>query len=109
MGRKIELKPHLAIRELEQSYRSAKNPVLRSHFQHIWLLAKGHTVQEVGAMTGYGLPWIREIARRYNRNGPEGLGDRRKNNRCQQPLLSDKELKELAIAMQSPPPDGGGP
>jgi len=47
--------------------------------QTIWLLALGKTTQEVAEVTGYGLSWIYELVRSYNRSGP-GMGDHRHHN-----------------------------
>ena len=33
---------HLSIAELEERFRSAKDPILARHAQVIWLLAQGH-------------------------------------------------------------------
>ncbi|MFN6562869.1 MAG: hypothetical protein RMY28_024185 [Nostoc sp. ChiSLP01] len=41
--------------ELEKGYRQGKEPVLRTHYQIIWLLAKGMSTQQVAAVTGYRL------------------------------------------------------
>jgi len=46
----------------------------RSHYQTIWLLALGKNNQEVAEVTGYGLSWIYELVRSYNRSGPGMLG-----------------------------------
>ena len=50
-------------------------PVARS------LLSEGRTTREVSDVTGYSPGWVRQIARRYNERGVEGLGDRRHNGR----------------------------
>jgi transposase len=39
MPKKIELHPHLSTEELENRYRGAKDPVERSHYQIVWLIA----------------------------------------------------------------------
>ncbi len=57
--------------------------------------------------TGYSPEWIREISRRYNEGGAEGLGDRRHGNPGASPLLSPAEQRELSEALEGPPEDGG--
>jgi len=42
----------------------------------------------VAEVTGYGLSWIYELVRSYNRSGPGMLGDHRHHNRAG-PLLDD--------------------
>jgi len=73
----------------------------RSHYQTIWLLALGKTTQEVAEVTGYGLSWIYELVRSYNRSGPGMLGDHRHHNLGAGPLLDD------AAASTGKPADGG--
>jgi hypothetical protein len=50
--------------ELEQRYRRAEDPVARSQWQIVWLLAGGASSAAVARSTGYSVNWIREIARR---------------------------------------------
>lgn len=75
--RRIHLETHLSKDEIERRYRGASDGVGRSQWQIIWLLAQGNTSGEVATVTGYGLEWIRAIARRYNASGPNGIGDKR--------------------------------
>ena len=107
MPKRITIKTNLSLSELESRYRKAKDPVERSHYQIIWLLARGNPTEEVAAVTGYCRDWIRRLARRYNRNGPESLADRRHENPGAQPLLDDAQVAELARALSDPAPDGG--
>ncbi len=53
------------------------------------------------------MQWVRELARRYNRSGIEGLGDRRQNNPGREPLLDEVQIAQLLQAIQGPAPDGG--
>ena len=57
--------PHLSVDEVEQRYRRATDPVARSQWQMLWLLASGMPTAEVARVTGYSGNWVREIARRY--------------------------------------------
>jgi hypothetical protein len=45
MARRIALEPHLTIEELEGRYRSTKDPVERSRWHFLWLLARGLTAK----------------------------------------------------------------
>jgi len=107
MPRKITLTDHLSVAELEQCYRQAHEPVARSHFQILWLLAQGRTAQDVAHVTGYSSYWVGQIARRYNEGGPNALGDKRQNNPGGQWLLSPEQKAELGQALTEPPEDGG--
>jgi hypothetical protein len=53
MARRIALEPHLTIEELEGRYRSTKDPVERSRWQFLWLLACGLTANVIASLTGY--------------------------------------------------------
>ena len=105
--RRFRLTPHLQLAELEARYRRASDPVARSHWHMLWLLAQGQSIQEVVCNTGYSATWIATIARRYNREGPAGVGDRRHANPGRMMLLSPEQQAELAAALARPPPGGG--
>jgi transposase len=107
MPKRLSIQAHLAVDELETRYRRAKDPVVRSHWQVIWLLAQGLPSAQVAAVTGYTVNWIRTMARRYNQLGSAGLEDRRHRNPGATGLLSAAQRAALAAALQQPPADGG--
>lgn len=107
MPKRIEIAEHLSVSELQARYREAKNPVTRSQYQIIWLLASGKKTEEVAIATGYTVYWVRELARRYNHSGIEGLGDHRENNPGKEPLLDEVQIAQLLQVIQGPAPDGG--
>ena len=94
---------------MENRYHKAHDPVLRSHFQILWLIGEGKTTAEVMEATGYSRGWIQQLARRYNASGPEALGDRPHLNpgAKERALLSAEQHHELQEALTKPPPDGG--
>jgi hypothetical protein len=47
MPKTIKLESHLSSEELEYRYRKAHDPVLRSHYQIIWLISEGKTTRQV--------------------------------------------------------------
>jgi transposase len=108
MPKRLSIPAHLVIDELEIRYRRAQDPVVRSHWQVIWLLAQGLPSAPVAAVTRYTVNWIRLIARRYNQQGPVGLEDRRHRNPGAAGLLFVAPRAALAAALEQPPPDGGG-
>jgi hypothetical protein len=65
---------------LERLYRKASDPVLRTHLLMVWRMSVGDSIREVAGMVGYSEKWVREIARPYESEGVEGLGDRRHGN-----------------------------
>jgi transposase len=109
MPKKIKLVPHLSTEELHSRYRDTRDPVERSHYQIAWLIAQGKTTGEVMEATGYGRGWIQQLSRRYNEEGPEALGDRRRRNPggADRALLDHEQREELSEALKKPPPDGG--
>ena len=112
MPKRLQLSPHASTEELEHRYRKAKDPVERSHRQIVWLLSEGRTTGEVCEVTGYSPGWVRQIARRYNERGIEGLGDRRHANpgARERALLDEEGIEELGEALLERPPAslGGG-
>jgi hypothetical protein len=53
MPRHIHLAPYLTNDELHARYRCARDPVERSRWQFLWLLAGGMTATAVAHATGY--------------------------------------------------------
>ena len=109
MPKRIKLEPRLNSKELENRYRKSQDPVLRSHYQILWLISEGKTTSQVMELTGYSRGWIQQLARRYNASGPEALGDRRHQNpgAKERALLNAEQQEELQEALKEPPPDGG--
>jgi transposase len=99
MARHISLEPHLTIEELEGHYRSTKDPVERSRWHFLWLLARGLTATVIASITSYSAYWIGRIARRYNEHGPTGVKDLRHQSRPSSPLLSVSQQDELVVAL----------
>jgi transposase len=107
MARKLTLAPHLSVDELQQRYRGAEDPVARSHWQILWLLAQGLPTAEVARVTSYGVRWIQEVARRYRDGGPAVADGRRHGNPGAAPLLDATLQAQLQEALTGPAPDGG--
>src|SRR3954469_19992392 len=109
MPKTIKLESHLSSEELEYHYRKAHDPVLRSHYQILWLISEGKTTTQVMEVTGYSRGWIQQLARRYNAGGAQALGDRRHLNpgAKERALLSAEQQHELREALMNLPPDGG--
>jgi transposase len=107
MARTLTIPPHLTSAELERRYRRCRDPVERSHWQMLWLLAGGAPTAGVARVTGYSVPWVREIARRYCTGGPAAIGDRRHGNPGAAPLLDAAQQERLRAALGGPAPDGG--
>ena len=92
---------------LEARFRAAKDVVERSHCQVVWLLAKGHSTADVAEIVALSPRWVNELARRYEAEGADALGDRRRRNAGAKPLLSADDLEALRERLKTPPDDGG--
>ena len=44
------MQAHLSTTELEGRYETAADPVAKRHFHALWLLAKGHEIDEVAEL-----------------------------------------------------------
>jgi len=69
---------HLSAEALEARFRGADTVVERTHFQVIWLLAKGRTVGETAEVTAISERWVNKLSERYARYGAAALGDLRR-------------------------------
>lgn len=107
MPKHLTVTPHLSVAELAQRYRQARDPVTRSHWQIIWLLARGQPPVAIAATTGYCVDWVRTVIHRYNDGGPVALGDRRHGNPGAAPMLDTAGQTALRQALAGPAPDGG--
>ena len=94
MARQLHLHPYLSVAELERRYRNAHDPNERSWWQILWLLSQGHTAVAVSAVTGYSAYWIGQIAKRYNRAGPQAMQNRRHTTSYRPPPALSPALQE---------------
>src|SRR3954452_12385847 len=98
---------HLSVEDLEARLRSAQDPTATRPFQVIWLLARGHTIADVAAVTSFVPRWMEQLLARYNAHGPETLGDLRRRNGGVPSVLRPALLARLRTRLTQPPPDGG--
>jgi transposase len=89
-----------------EAYRSERDAVRRSHLQVIWLLLSGEAGSVVARVTGFSQRWVEKLVVRWNTEGPDGLGDRRRGNGAA-PVLDAVGLLALASALDQGPQDGG--
>jgi transposase len=110
MPKRLLIKKHLSWEELEARYLECQNVRERIHWQAIWLLAMHTRSEYVSNRTRLSVQWIRQLAHRYNRDGPCALADRRHQHPGPARLLSDSQLQELKTVLEQPVPDelGGG-
>lgn len=98
---------HLGAEALAARYRAARDPVERSHFHMIWLLASGRSVVDVATLTHFSTRWVEKILARYNAAGPAALGDQRRANAGAKPLLDEAGQRALHERLATPPDEGG--
>jgi transposase len=101
------LASHLSSAELEGRYETAADPIAKSHFHAIWLLARGYSIDEVASILSFSVRWVRLLIKRYNEHGPNSLGDRRVSNGTAPTILTPEALGVLKERLKTPPDDGG--
>jgi transposase len=100
---------HLSVAELRQRYRTCADGRLKTRWQALWLLARTdvpRTPAQVAEVLGYSDVWVRQLLKRWNTHGPEGLEDGRRHN-GRPPALSTEPQDALAEALSGPAPDEG--
>lgn len=101
------ISPHLSATELEQGYRTATEPIAKSHFHALWLLSRGYDIDETAEVLSFSTRWVRILIERYNKGGPSQLGDQRVNNGTEPTILTPDALSNLKARLKTPPDDGG--
>ena len=80
---RIQIAPHLNYYQLTQRYEQCLDPKKKNYWLAILLLSHPDipmTVEQVAEVIGFSTDWIRKLAGRYNRLGPERLSDLKKIN-----------------------------
>jgi len=110
MPKRLQIEKHLSWEELEARYLGCQNVRERIRWQVIWLLAMQTPSEYVSNRTRLSVPWIRQLARRYNQQGPASMTDRRHRHPGPARLLDASQLQELNAALEQPVPAelGGG-
>ncbi|MEE8628177.1 MULTISPECIES: winged helix-turn-helix domain-containing protein [Methylobacterium] len=98
---------HLSVSELEERFTACRDAHTARQTQAIWLLAKGHSFAQAAAATAFSERWVRRLCERYNAEGVEALGDRRRHNGATASLLTPDVLERVRQRLAEPPPDGG--
>jgi transposase len=101
------IEPHLSAAELEHRYKTATEPIAKSHFHALWLLARGYGIGQVAGLLSFSTRWVRILIERYNEGGPDRLGDQRAHNGTEPKILTPEALAALRERLKSPPKDGG--
>jgi len=107
MPRWLTVTAHRPQDDLAARYRHARNPVERSPWHIVWLVAGGHHCPAVARLTGDSEDWGRTISHRSTADGPAAMADRRQQGAGHPPLLTPAVRGALGQALGEPPPDGG--
>ncbi len=99
---------HLSLPEVEMQLKQTKEVVENTHWQIIRLMLKGKRAGEVAEILNLTVGWVREIVRRYNKDGPPGLTNKRANNGGNRSVLNESQKKELASTLENQRPLDGG-
>jgi transposase len=105
---RICIAPHLDTEELRRRYRDCRDGTLKVRYQLVWLLAEGRPAKEVAETVGFSAEWVRDLARRYNQLGPDGLRDGRKRPGAgRERLLTPEDEQELDAWIAAGGPEDG--
>jgi transposase len=100
---------HLSVARVEAEYRACPHPIEKVRWHAIWLLLRTDPVRtpaQVADLVGLSVITTRDVLKRWNEFGPDGLADGRKNNGSDSKLDDDQRTRLLA-ALKKRPPDGG--
>lgn len=101
MAGRMHLDWHHTAAELEQRYRTERNPVLVPRWQALWLLCQGRRISEVAAIVGRGVSTLWVWVGWYRDGGLEAVaGHPRGFGRPPEPLTAAQQtaLREEALA-----------
>lgn len=102
-----KLVSHLSVEALALRYKTASEPIAKTHFHAVWLLASGYSVEQVAKLLSFSTRWVKALAKRYNEGGPEQLGDLRARNGTEPKILTPDALEGLKQRVKTAPDDGG--
>lgn len=106
----IEIVHHLSYAAIQKHERSCTSVVEREHWQILRLMSRpGYALSaaEAALVVDRTPDAVRRVVRRYNKEGPDGLQDRRRGHSGRKALLSETKRQQLFSELQRYPPDGG--
>jgi transposase len=107
--KRLPVERHLTANGARAKYRACRHPIEKTRWHAIWLLLRTDPVRtpaQVAELVGLSVITTRDVLKRWNRHGPEGLTDGRRNNGSE-PKLDSGRRAELLGALKKRPPDGG--
>lgn len=100
---------HLTANQAGAKYRACRHAVEKTRWHAIWLLLRTDPVRtpaQVADLVGLSAVTTRDVLKRWNESGPQGLPDGRRNNGSE-PKLDAGQRARLFTALKKRPPDGG--
>lgn len=109
MPPKAHIEPHLTAEELKTRYRKARDTTEARRWQLLQLVASNWTIKQAADVVGLNYDYAKEIIRRYNRDGPSSIKNRRRDRQppTAKKLLTSAQVNELKEVLNGPAPDGG--
>jgi transposase len=108
---RVQITSHLSYEEITQRYQQCSDAKEKTRWLVIRLLSQpqhSRRVEEVAELSGFSCAWVRQIARRYNQRGAEGLIDQHQiNPGGKKPALTAEQQQQIRERLQQPPEDGG--
>jgi transposase len=101
--------PHLTPSQINNRFRRCRDAREKTHWHVIWLLTQPgsrRSAYSVSKLVGLSPAWAAEMVKRWNKHGPDGLVDGRRENGGR-PLLSPRQQALLIAALKERTPDGG--
>ena len=93
---------HLRSNQARAKYRACRHPIEKTRWHALWLLLRTDPVRtpaQVAELVGLSVITVRDILRRWNDRGPDGLADGRKGNGSE-PKLDTGQRAELLAALK---------
>src|SRR5829696_2631943 len=88
---------HRTVKQIQAKYRGCRHPIEKVRWHAVWLLSRTdepRTPARVANLVGLSAVTVRDVLHRWNDRGPDGLTDRRRNNRST-PKLNPRRREAL--------------
>ena len=111
MPRKAHLANYYSSNELKNNYLKSTDPVESRRWHLLWKISLGWTIKNSALAIGINYDYAKEIVKKYNNLGKEGVKNCRKKPKKhrggKKPLLTEEQLEKLSEKLESKPSDGG--
>lgn len=107
MPEPIKLKSHLTTTQLYNRYRDCRHPQEKLRWRALYLISGGEQASQAARRVGRSSAWMTKLARRYNKQGPEAIPNKRGDSIGRKSHLDKESTLELDQALHGPAPDGG--